>query len=211
MDKEKQLKQKTDEPDLMENLIANPEEKMQYNNQSLNKEDIVKLLSSQSSRLSLKTKEGPNIKSAVWTRFKVIFVDGQQQEFVLCNDCQCVTSWKSFNTSTLQRHKCGKSGAASGTQMILEQFKKSQVPKQAISQLNKAITVGLAADLRPLSSIERRGFQYIAQELINFGARHGFQKVSSVLQTRNTLRSHLPGLVDLTLNKIKENLKTASS
>lgn len=212
MEEGKQLEEHTFDNNLVNNLIAGPEGKVQSNKESLNKDDILKLMSCQSSRLTLKTKEGPNIKSSVWAKFKVICVDRHEQEFVLCNDCQGVTSWKSFNTSTLHRHKCGtKSGAASGKQMVLEQFKKSVVPKQAITQLNKAITVGLAVDLRPLSAIERRGFQYMAQELINFGARHGFQKVSSVLQTRNTLRSHLPGLVDFTLNKIKESLKTAPS
>lgn len=177
-------------------------------NQKLNKDDILKLISTNSNRVTLLSKDGQS-RSSIWNCFKVICIDGKPQEFVKCNNCPDVRIYKGGSTTNLHRHQC--SGAASGQQLVLDQFKKSTVPKSAITQLNKGITIGWAADLRPLSAIERRGFRHLAQELINFGARHGFQKVSSVLQTGNTLKSYLPEIVDTALEEIKGRLKTVPS
>lgn len=167
---------------------------------------------------SLPIDRSPQSRSIVWNTFAVICIDGKSVDFVRCSDCFSVLSWKSGTTTTLSRHVAGCKKRSSGegsakvaVQMTLDQFKKKQIPQAAIKDINEAITLGLAKDLKPLGMVKGPGFRHIAQALVTFGATYGFQSADLILQHPTTLKRKLPQLVNEKREKIVKLLKTAPS
>lgn len=182
------------------------------------KKDVARLLASDSDRLTFKTKitRGRRPVSAVWKNFVEALIDDKRTNIFKCNDCTTLYVYKSQSgTSALSRHTClvkAKSTTTSKkpeTVPINKVFLK-QVPKACVDELNLDITKGLAKDLEPLRRVESEGFMYIAQKLINFGARFGPQPVEQVMKHRTTLkRTQLPQLFHEIQEDVKSKLQKA--
>ncbi len=150
---------------------------------TLLKKTITLLQSQGSSRLSYKTKsvQGTSRKiSDVWTKFTQVCLDEKPQCIWKCNKCPSLFMCNlSTGNTHMNRHKCNSknapstsaSSAAASTKIT--KFLAKEVPQQSIRELNKDITIGLAKDLQPLYRSETEGFRYMAQRLIDFGARYG--------------------------------------
>lgn len=116
-------------------------------------------------------------------------------------------------SSSLKRHDCKtKIKAKNGSVTKITNFATRTVPKAAIHQLNSDITAGLAKDLQPLYRVEGEGLVFIAQSLINFGAKFGSHSVKEIVQHRTTLkRTHLPQIREGVQRDIRLSLKKAPS
>lgn len=148
----------------------------------------------------------PKTKSDAWNHFNEIFQNDQKIPFVICATCRWVCSYDpGKGNNTLLRHirTCnvgssipGKSPKpTTGFQPKATSFcaPQSKPLQKAIKDLNSAIVVGLAKDLRPLRAVEGKGMQHLMQSLINFGATFGCQDVRTVVRHRTTLkREYLP-------------------
>lgn len=196
------------------------------NSSDVDEKDVkktIELLQSQgSSRLSYKAKiiEGKSRKtSSVWTKFRQVFLDDKPQCIWKCNNCPSLFIYNTpTGNSHMNRHKCnGKNTAtsseiASTGKQTITKFLAKEIPQHCIRQLNKDITIGLAKDLQPLYRSETEGFRYMAQKLIDFGARHGSHPAANVIQHRTTLkRTHLPQICVEIQGNMKESLTLAPS
>lgn len=209
-----------DDIDLTNSYYSTCNESQNTTNDSLDtskklvKKDIEMLIAQNSIRISTNLK-GSKQKSDVWKRFSIISVDGIPQDFVVCEKCKFIYTWKSkTGTKSLNRHICEspttsrRRGPAKPLEMkskpIQNYFLKS-VPPYAKAALNRNIAFGLAKDLHSLRTVEGTGFRHLAQALINFGATYGRQRVDDVLQHRTTLRnSHIPEMSDETREKYRK-------
>lgn len=94
----------------------------------------------------------------------------------------------------------------------ITRFMKKVVAPRFKQEVNDNIVLGLAKDIRPLSSVESPGFLLIAQSLIDFGAKFGNQRVKDVILNRTTLkRKNLPRLFQNEMDNIKTILKNNST
>ncbi|OXA36830.1 Transposable element Hobo transposase [Folsomia candida] len=188
----------------------------------LSKEDIQRLISQNSSRVEVKEKESRSkAPSAVWSSFKVIYVDGSIVNYVKCLKCCTILKHQALSgTSTLQRHGhvCGAATTSTPKNIkvntndsgSLAKFLVKQIPNSQLQDLNDSILVGLARDLRPLGTTERVGFKHIAQSLIDFGAKFGRHDVNDIIRHRTTLKKeNLPRVVEQIKSKIKSYLDAA--
>ena len=80
----------------------------------LTKEAVQQLVTSGSSRITLAQKEtGSHYISDVWTRFNVVYVDGQLRPFASCKTCQKVVTYTKYSgTGGLLRHRCSNDAIA---------------------------------------------------------------------------------------------------
>lgn len=111
------------------------------------------------------------------------------------------------NRDLIQQPK--KTSTAKGT--ITSMFSRT-VPQESIKQLNHDVTVGLAKGLEPLRRVKSKGFLYIAQTLIDFGAKYGSQRAEDVINHQTTLkRTHSPQIRKSQEENIKKSLQEAPS
>lgn len=188
----------------------------------LTKTDVERMLAGDDVSLKLISfedldpKKHGKLRSKCWENFKRVHYEETPLNFVVCNGCSLVFIFNTAHgTSSFHRHSCGSDKKTKDndnkTGTIARFFKKS-VPKPAIQKLNDDIVVGLAIDLRPLSSVEKEGFLRLAQSFINLGAKFGAVSASDVIQHRTTLtRNRLPGLCEQIREKIKSDLHGAPS
>ena len=110
----------------------------------------------------------------------------------------------------MKRHlPCDPSKISFSTRPITD-FVEKRVPESAARQLNKTVLTGLAVDLRPLGSVDSKGFRMIAQSLINFGAKFGAVDIKEKLYSRTHLRSSvLPDVVKSVKMNVIEQLAQA--
>lgn len=182
------------------------------------KKDVARLLVSDSDRLTFEKKvtRGGRPVSAVWNSFVEALIDGKRTNIFKCNDCTALYIYKSQSgTSAFSRHSCSVKPKSTRTSNktnvvpISKMFLK-QVPKTCVNDLNRDITKGLAKDLEPLRRVESHGFMFIAQKLIDFGAKFGPQMAGEVIKHRTTLkRTHLPELFHEIQGYIKSKLQAA--
>lgn len=164
---------------------------------------VAQLMSQESSRLGFiekqPQKDGKRSGSNVWSSFKEATVDGDRVGIFKCNNCTSLFIYKpATGTTALNRHNCNNSTSKTDTNQMnnnksMDKFLIKTAPQESIRNLNRDITVGLCIDLQPLSRVETEGFLYLAQSLINFGAKFGKLRATDVIQHRTTLqRNRLP-------------------
>ncbi|CAG7730532.1 unnamed protein product [Allacma fusca] len=177
---------------------------------SFKKDELVKLIKSKSGRISLQENRG---KSVVWKQFKVVVVDSIAVDFVKCNKCNDIFFWRTRQgTSTLRRHQCKSKPPPFTAPLTTFMKKTTPVPESERVNLNKKIVLGLAKDLRPLQTVQGPGFKMIAQQLINYGSKHGSKNVHDVIYDRSVLkRKSLPSVFDETKSEVIRDIETASS
>ena len=130
--------------------------------------------------------------------------------FVKCKHCDSVfTLTPNSGTNSLNRHlPCDptKRHVSFSTRPITA-FVEKQVPDKAARQLNSTIVTGLALDLKPLGSVQQKGFRMMAQALVDFGAKFGAVDIKKKLHSRQHLRySILPEVVKNVKVKVVEKL-----
>jgi len=186
----------------------------------LGKGEVIKLIGQNSPRFQLMP--STHLKSEVWKDFKQIAIDKKPVDFVKCNTCPLILSWKKTSgTNSLKRHApCDFSRTLKKSKLCpdnksivpITQYLPKNIAKSEIDLLNEKIVAGLAKDIQPLWSVDRVGFIHIAQGLINFGARHGFQDARKVIYHAPVLKTkYLPKLVSNLKTEVKEDLRTALS
>lgn len=125
--------------------------------QHLTKDDIIRIISHESNRITYSNKENKST-SSVWVQFELMFLDKKKVNFVRCVKCKKVLSYKYISgTSTLSRHseKCsaapGRSQKVSSSQSISQPkitgFVAKKVPDEVIKKLNQDIVIGLAQEI----------------------------------------------------------------
>lgn len=67
---------------------------------------------------------------------------------------------------------------------------KNIVERQYLKKVLKYSIKALHSDMKPLQTVEGTGFLHMAQSLINFGARYGFQLAEAHIQHRTTLKNN---------------------
>lgn len=183
----------------------------------LTKQGVYDLIQSSPARVSYVINGKPHIKSEVWKKFKIVYVDGNRFDYVKCNSCIAIFQWFSHQgTSSIARHKCnipvGMSSECPPNQLRLTSMVPKTVPSVEIDILNDKLATGLALDLRPMSSVDGRGFKQTAQALINFGAKYGPHKIETVIKSRKTLKdNHLQKVVDTLKGSVLECVRSSPS
>jgi len=153
------------------------------------------------------------------------------KDVVACRACKKVYAYKPADgTQTLRRHKCGVGTSGPLAKTILPEqpgpkfdwnsagFSKSTVkktnyvPSSAVDDLNKKTVLAAAIDFRPLSFAQCPGFQMLAQELLDIGAKHGPVAVSSLFKDPTSYsRRVLPSLAKETRTTIQKSLSAQFS
>jgi len=148
-------------------------------------------------------------------------------DFVACKACKKVYSFKAADgTQTLRKHSCGAgpSGpiaktahpqqkgpgfdwAAAGFAKSAAVKRVTTVPESTITNLNRKTVLAAAIDFRPLSFAQCSGFQMLAQELVDIGAKHGSVDVSTLFNDPTAYsRRILPNLAAETRAKLINSL-----
>lgn len=202
------------------------------NHSLFEKKDILNIICHNIERMSFFTPQFKKFKrSPVWNTFEKIQIDKKDVNYVRCIKCHAIIAYdNTTGTSGMLRHnqKCcqkvfdkndlvndsenkTKAKVVNDIQKITN-FAERIPPRASKNQLNTSIVLGLAKDCRPLSSVGNVGFLHIAQQLINFGAKHGRQSVENCIMDRTTLtKSILPEIYSQEEQKIKAMLKKESS
>jgi len=186
----------------------------------LSKRDISKLIGQKSPRITLEDPSHSGKYSTVWERFKIVNVDKKPVDYVKCISCPAVYAWHTTTgTTALNRHKCSdvaivpkRACGFSKDQPQITSFTSRKLSLQDSDKLNETIVIGLAKDLRPLNSVEGEGFQLIAQNLINLGAKYGKINVKDCISHRTTLTSkYLPSVTAKLESNLLKAIMTTSS
>lgn len=187
------------------------------------KKTIAKLQSIQSGRLSYvqKVNKHPTKKtSEVWTRYKQVHLDDEPTNIWKCDGCTALFIHNSSSGNThMNRHNCKKEITVNETgtkkktsNQEITRFVGKSVDQESVAKLNRDITLGLARDLQPLYRSENEGFRFIAQALVNFGAKYGVQPIEKLIQHRTTLkRTHLPQICAEIQGNLQQELKEVQS
>lgn len=187
--------------------------------EQLTKEDLLKLRSNNSSRINYVDKVG---KSEAWKTFQIIQVDEIPVKFAKCKTCHAIYACGSKDgTKNMIHHKCNdvaakpsKRSAQAVSHKSMDDFveKKKSVPQPVIDKINDTIVTSLAQDLRPLYSVEGKGFFKMAQTFVDLGADYGKQDIRSIIKHRTTLKNkNMPRLVNNLQQIIKDEMLTTSS
>ncbi|XP_043477698.1 uncharacterized protein LOC122508427 [Leptopilina heterotoma] len=119
-------------------------------------------------------------RSEAWKRFQVIIevATGLKTEYVQCKICEFIQKYvgTSTGTSQLLRHSC------------IKRNNETTNPNQhCLSMIIKSCIDFCAIDLQPLTVIKGTGFQKLAQDLINIGAKLGPTSIKDLMPDQNTL------------------------
>ena len=137
----------------------------------------------QKKKYTLMPKEGA--RSEVWKRFYIIVdaVTDQKTEFVQCIFCKLIRHYTgtTAGTSQLLRHTCDNPKMGPYT----------KATKQCIKTMLESCVEFCAMDVHPLEIIEGPGFEQLAQNLINLGAKSGRLRIEDILPTQSTLSKRI--------------------
>lgn len=119
-------------------------------------------------------------RSDAWKKFQVIVESstGLKTEFVQCKICEYIQKYigTSTGTSQLLRHSCIKKNEVS-----------TNPNKHCLSMILKSCVDFCSMDLQPLTVLKGIGFEKLAQNLINIGAKLGPTRIEDLMPDQNTL------------------------
>jgi hypothetical protein len=161
-------------------------------------------------------------KSDIWKLFGA--VERQDEiiaNFVACKACKKVYTFKpSDGTQTLRKHSCDEGNSGPSAKCMPKKESKNfdwgaagfskrikDIPETAKADLNRTTVIAAAMDFRPLGFATGDGFQLLAQNLVDLGARFGSFKVATLFNNPTTYsRKILPSLAAEARNEIKQAL-----
>ena len=147
-------------------VLGNPAQEVDVS--KLTREDVLRLIGQKSQKIKYVPKESKRSKSDAWNRFDAVLVEGKDTNFVKCKSCDVVYRFTpKIGTSNLVNHKCSdvtvskrhgapKEAEAVQGQKRITAFTAKIVPSHCIDELNETIVTGLAKDLRPLRTVDRK-------------------------------------------------------
>lgn len=119
-------------------------------------------------------------RSEAWKKFQIIVEadTGAKTEYVQCKICEFIQKYVGTTTGTSQllRHSCIKKNIVT-----------TNPNKHCLSIILKACVDFCAMDLQPLTVLKGVGFEKLAQNLINIGAKLGPTRIEDLMPDQNTL------------------------
>ena len=131
-------------------------------------------------------------KSEVWQRFgQIVLPDDTISDYAACLKCEALYKYDShkIGTSCMKRHSCpGVKRVPLAGQPLASTFVQHKVvPHAAKSKLVDDFVDFCCADLRPFDIVSGKGFNSVAQGLINIGAKYGAVAADAVIPHRQTI------------------------
>ena len=151
---------------------------LSMNMSSLTRIDIEKLIGENDPSIRFVQKKKTTQSSELWNHFHQVFVNNQQQKFASCNECKSLLAFTSTNgTSNLKSHlefctrtkKTTNDPSQSTVREFFSTSTKKEVPKRIKWSITQACVEFAALDGRAFETIQRDGFQKLAQALLDAG------------------------------------------
>ena len=114
----------------------------------------------------------------------VLYNDKPIEDFVACKSCEKVYIFRSSDgIQTLRKHRCTSSNSGSlakpnakcnfdWKQAGFTSTQKNIIPNTEIIELNRKVALMCAVDFRPFSECNGKGFELVAQKLVDNGAKY---------------------------------------
>ncbi|CAF3637374.1 unnamed protein product [Rotaria socialis] len=114
--------------------------------------------------------------SSFWPRFSLVFVNDVGQNFVICDKCRTIVTYKSSTgTGGLKKHlaSCDKITLSNTTQSIITTYytasKPSIIPEKIKKEVTNAYLEFIALDGRPFEIVSRIGFKNMLETIFKAG------------------------------------------
>lgn len=156
--------------------------------------------------------------SDVWEKFKIIkYNDLCVPNFVFCTKCEAFCSYNGSTTTRLIAHKCIVDVNQNSIDNIEGFEVEPKKPKIKFTQddlkiVRNAASKFIVKDLRPFYAIEGEGLISLIQSILKVSQNYpniGPNDLTTLLPSRNTLRSHVENSVKQIKEKIKNELQKA--
>ncbi len=138
----------------------------------------------------LKTRGKKDQKSSAWNRFyEVVNQDESNAGYVICKSCEAVYVHDSHRTGTsnMVHHICAKPQTSTNTLTSFVCHDPRKVPQDVKSRLTDACVDLCTIDMCPFDIVSGKGFQQVAQMLIDSGAKCGVVDAGAILPHRQTV------------------------
>ncbi|CAF4260461.1 unnamed protein product, partial [Rotaria sordida] len=149
-------------------------------NQSLTKNDILRLIKQRDKSIVFRKPKKSSKSSPVWEHFCIIVVNDIEQGFVCCDHCKELLVYRQRDgTTSMAKHKRSchasltSSSSCSDGQLSVTQYftssKSSNVPKGIKDKIKLACTEFTALDCRAFELVTGEGFLKMAQSIFDAG------------------------------------------
>lgn len=174
----------------------------------LTKHEVQQLIRENSERVQYCEKQE---RSLVWQRFETLAVDGNPVPFVACKSCRIVYTYnKKDGVSSIANHRCGPMKG----QQSIRSFARTQPKAADVTACKRRLTDAAvqfcALDQRPYAIVEGKGFQIMAQALMDVRRDIGSVDVASVLPSAVTVARAAHQMATKKRSELKEHLTEVS-
>ncbi|CAF3071012.1 unnamed protein product [Rotaria sp. Silwood2] len=141
----------------------------------LARNELERLIKQNDLSITLKQVEQTDRASSFWSQFNLICVNKIVQNFVICNICQTIITYRSATgTGGLKKHSisCKKTSSPKATQSTITTYygkKPSIVPVKLKKQITDAYVDFILLDSRPFKIVSDVGFRQLLQIVYNAG------------------------------------------
>jgi hypothetical protein len=155
----------------------------------LSKENLLKLISIKDVSVTFSKENEKNHASKVWSNFNLVFVKNVKQDYVMCDLCMSLITYKSATgTGGMQKHieSCPKKPLLineSNSNKISLYFNSTKNKSNCVSrklkdEITNALTEFIIRDTRPFETVKGDGFVNLINVTLNAG--HGLLDSSTI-------------------------------